>query len=199
MGVSEPGRSYRASTKSAFTPATGLAKIPQRLVKPVLVRKGTDMRHWVLTLATAAVLAAPAAAQTEWANKLFEETSKDFGTCPRGAQLKHSFKMTNIYKVPLEFTDVTPKCNCVTCTLTHKVLQPNEPGYLNIVMDGTRFTGHKAVNIQVRVGPQFVSTATVTVQAVARQDVTFNPGSVNFGVVARGQTPTQTIEVEYAG
>jgi hypothetical protein len=34
---------------------------------------------------------------------------------------------------------------------------------------------------------------------VSRQDVTFNPGSVNFGVVNRGQTPTQTIEVEYAG
>jgi hypothetical protein len=96
------------------------------------------MRHWVLALVTAAVLAAPAAAQTEWANKLFEETSKDFGTCPRGAQLKHSFKMTNIYKVPLEVTDVTPKCNCVTCTLTHKVLQPNESAGRPAV----RFDGH---------------------------------------------------------
>src|SRR5262249_18627897 len=37
------------------------------------------------------------------------------------------------------------------------------------------------------------------VQAVARQDVTFNPGSVNFGVVGRGQTPSKEIDVEYAG
>jgi hypothetical protein len=157
------------------------------------------MRYGVLALATAAVLAAPAAPQTEWANKLFEETSKDFGTCPRGAQLKHSFKITNIYKVPLEFTDVKVGCGCVTYTLSQKVLQPNEVGYLHINMDATRFSGHKSVNVQVRVGPQYVSTATITVQAVARQDVAFNPASVNFGVVARGQTPVQPIEVEYAG
>jgi len=162
------------------------------------------MRYGVLALVTAAVLgapAAPAAAQEpkEWANKLFEENSKDFGTCPRGAQLKHSFKITNIYKVPLEITEVKVGCGCVSYALTQKVLQSNETGFLHINMDATRFSGHKIVNISVRVGPQFVSTATLTVQAVARQDVTFNPGSVAFGVVARGQTPTQDIDVEYAG
>lgn len=157
------------------------------------------MRYAVLALATAAVLTAPAAAQTEWANKIFEEASKDFGTCPRGAQLKHSFKITNIYKVALEFTDVKVMCGCISYTLSHKSLEPNETGFLHVTMDATRFSGHKSVNIYVKVGPKFVSTATVTVQAVARQDVTFNPGSVNFGVVGRGQAPTQDIDVEYAG
>ena len=88
------------------------------------------MRYGVLALATAAVLAAPAAPQTEWANKLFEETSKDFGTCPRGAQLKHTFKMTNIYKVPLDIADIKVDCGCLTWNLSQKTLQPNETGYL---------------------------------------------------------------------
>lgn len=169
------------------------------------------MRYAVLALATAALTALTAApasaqsAQTEWANKIFgsephfEETRKDFGTCPRGAQLKHSFKMTNIYKVPLEIADIKVDCGCLTWTATHKILQPNETGYLHINMDATRFSGYKLINMYVKVGPKYISTATLVVQANARQDVTFNPGSLSFGVVARGQTPTQEIDVEYAG
>jgi hypothetical protein len=34
---------------------------------------------------------------------------------------------------------------------------------------------------------------------VARQDVVFNPGSVDFGLVQRGQTPSQFLDVEYSG
>jgi uncharacterized protein DUF1573 len=171
-------------------------------------RKGKSMRYAVLALATAAMMAGPAFAQQgekEWANKIFgthphyDETRKDFGTCPRGAQLKHSFKITNLYKVPLEITDVQVGCGCVSYALSTKTLQPNETGYLHVNMDATRFSGYKQVNIYVRVGPKYISTATLVVQANARQDVTFNPGSLNFGVVARGQTPLHEIDVEYAG
>ena len=66
-------------------------------------------------------------------------------------------------------------------------------------MDARKFTGPKTVSIYVSVGPQYTLTATLQVSANSRTDVVFNPGSVNFGVVASGQTPTQTIDVEYAG
>src|SRR5207237_931355 len=45
----------------------------------------------------------------------------------------------------------------------------------------------------------FVSTAKLTVNVVSRQDVVFNPGQINFGVVPQGKTPSQTVDVEYAG
>ena len=44
-----------------------------------------------------------------------------------------------------------------------------------------------------------MSTATLKVSANARQDVVFNPGELDFGNVARGQTPTRHVDVEYAG
>jgi uncharacterized protein DUF1573 len=158
------------------------------------------MRKALLALVATAMAAGPVCAQEEWANKLFEERSKDFGTHPRGVQLKHSFKLTNIYKVPLDLTNIRVTCGCVTYTTSKKSLMPNETATLDINMDTTKWPGgHKLINIYVTVGPQFVSTATLTVQAVSRQDVTFNPGTVNFGVVGKGQTPTQTIDVEYAG
>ncbi len=66
-------------------------------------------------------------------------------------------------------------------------------------MDTSRFTGPKKLNIFVTVGPEYVSTATLLVTAFSRTDVVFNPSQMNFGVVAQGQTPTQTVDVEYTG
>jgi hypothetical protein len=66
-------------------------------------------------------------------------------------------------------------------------------------MDSRKFTGQKTVWVYVTVGPEYVSTATLTLTANARSDVVFNPGEVNFGVVAQGQQPVQTVDIEYAG
>jgi Protein of unknown function (DUF1573) len=158
------------------------------------------MRKVVLTLATLTLFVNSAAAQTAWANKLFSgDLNHDFGTVARGAQLKYTFKMTNIYKVPLEITNVRAECGCVTPTLSTKILQPNETAELHINMDSARFSGAKRVPVHITVGPEFVSTATVVVTAHARQDVVFNPGEIDFGTVAKGQTPSSFIDVEHAG
>jgi hypothetical protein len=159
------------------------------------------MRRLFLALSLFSAAAAPAAAQTTaWADKLFGGVNThDFGVQPRGSQLKHKFKIANIYKVPLEITDIRVSCGCLTATPSKKVLQPNEVGSLDINMDGTRFVGPKTIRIFVTVGPEFVSTATLTVSANARMDVVFNPGEIDFGLVSRGQAPVRHIDVEYAG
>lgn len=160
------------------------------------------MRYAVLALAAAVMLAAPVRAQTtEWADKLFTKdgTSHNFGNVPRGAVLSHRFTLTNIYAVPLTITETRPSCGCVTVTPSAKIVQPKESIYLDISMDARRFTGPKTVTIFVTVGPQYTSTATLQVQANSRGDIVFNPGQINFGVVAAGQTPTQTVDIEYAG
>src|SRR5277367_5992120 len=68
----------------------------------VSFRRESAMRKVVLALAVLFTFS-PAlfAQQSAWANKLFAETTHDFGVVARGAQLKHSFKITNIYKEPL--------------------------------------------------------------------------------------------------
>jgi hypothetical protein len=146
--------------------------------------------------------AAPVRAQTqEWADKLFAKggTTHNFGNVPRGALLSHDFTMTNIYAVPLEIIGTRPSCNCVTVKPSKMVLQPKETITVSITMDARRFTGAKTVPIFISVGPQYTSTATLQVTANSRTDVVFNPGQVNFGVAASGDTPTQTIEIEYIG
>ncbi len=158
------------------------------------------MRNVVLALLTLVLGATPAASQGSWAEKMFNEgTAYDFKSIPRGTQLYHRFKMTNIYAVPLEF-NTRVGCSCVTATPSANVLQSRQEGYIEITMDARRFTGFKSVNIYVTVGPEYISTATLQVVANSRADVVLNPGEVMFGVVSSGQKPAaQNIDVEYAG
>jgi hypothetical protein len=144
---------------------------------------------------------AAAAPAQGWAEKLFKDgTSHDFGSVPRGAQLYHRFAMTNPYAARLDITDLRTSCSsCTTVTASTRSLEPRQTGYVELLMDARKFTGPKTIKITVTVGPQFVSTAELKVTANARADIVFNPGEANFGVVPRGQTPTQTIDVEYAG
>ena len=135
-----------------------------------------------------------------WANKIFGGVlAKDFGTVAKGTKLKYSFRMTNIYKVPLQITDIRVTCGCVQAEGKGKLMQPGESTTLDITMNSGIFNGYKMVQCFVTVGPQFVSIAELKISATTRQDVVFNPGEVMFGVVQRGSTPSQFIDVEYAG
>jgi hypothetical protein len=158
------------------------------------------MRKLVIGLFATVCISQTATAQTAWADKLFGgNTNHDFGVVPRGAQLKHSFKITNIYKEPLEITQIRVSCSCLTAKASTSLLHPNESATLDINMDGRQFSGPKTIRIYVSVGPKYISTATLTVIANARQDVVFSPGELDFGNVSRGQTPNRHIDVEYGG
>jgi hypothetical protein len=158
----------------------------------------------VLGLGTAA--AAPAQGDN-WANKLFtfqggtQGLYHDFGTVPNGSMLRHSFPIYNPWAIPIEITELRVSCGCVSAKVSKNLLQPRESAVLEATMDTSKFKtpGHRTVSIFVSVGPQYISTATVQVSATRRDDVVFNPGQVSFGVVAAGQSPTRSIEMEYAG
>lgn len=104
-------------------------------------------------------------AAAPWANKLFKETSKDFGSCSGDEPLIHRFEITNIYSVPLQVMHVRASAGCVTWELPQKDLKPRESGYLEVRLDPRRFLGAKTVTLDVTVGPKYVSTATITLRA----------------------------------
>jgi hypothetical protein len=162
------------------------------------------LRTVALTWLAWCLLATDGRAQNhDWANKLFSPDGNgnkhDFGSVPRGAQLYHRFPMKNIWAVPIEIVNVRVSCGCVKATPSKATLQKNETAFLDVTMDANKFTGQKSVSIYVQVGPEYISTALLTVSAFSRADVVFNPGHVAFGVVPAGQSPAHTIDVEYAG
>jgi hypothetical protein len=87
----------------------------------------------------------------------------------------------------------------VAATTSKRILQPNEKATISVMMDARRFSQPKSHCIQVTVGHLYMSTAQLTVKAVSRHDVVCSPGEVAFDSVAPGQTPSATVDVEYAG
>jgi hypothetical protein len=159
------------------------------------------MRNVFLVLLAAFAFTSTATAQRPaWADKLFDgKTIHDFGVVPHGVQLKTAFRLTNIYRVPLDVTEVRVSCDCVKAVCAKNHLLPGESADLNVEMDGKRFSGQKTVRIYVKVGPTFVSTATLTVSALTRGDVVFNPTELDFNIVQHGKVAAKLIDVEYAG
>ncbi|CAN5531386.1 DUF1573 domain-containing protein [soil metagenome] len=146
-----------------------------------------------------------AATPTPWANKFFVKDNTpavlthDFGTVPQGTMLTHKMTITNIYDVPMQVIDVRKSCTCLEAVLPTQVLQPHETAELTLQMNTAKFTGANAQTFFVTFGPQYVSTAVIRVSATSRADVTMSPGTANFGVVALGAKPSQTINVKYTG
>ena len=135
-----------------------------------------------------------------WANKLFQgKTTHDFGTVPRGTQLHHRFRITNIYAVNMEITNVRVSCGCASAQVGKRSLKPKEETYLDVNMDGLRFNGFKRLSIFVSVGPKFVSTAEIKISATTRGDIVCNPTHVDFGIIAPNQRISKSIDIEYAG
>jgi hypothetical protein len=165
------------------------------------------MRKAIVALCALVALYRGTASAQPWAEKMFRDKDAkdnplvhDFGSVPRGAQLLHRFKITNIYAVDMQIIDIRSSCACGSAKETKKVLKPREVGYIEVNMDTKRFSGPKTISIHVTVGPEFTSTAELKISANSRADVVFNPGQVNFGVVPRGQASTkQDVDIEYAG
>src|SRR5262245_49411597 len=85
-----------------------------------------------------------------WADGLFDELSKDFGSVPRGPTQKHQFRVANKTKYAVNISGVRVSCGCVTAFAQKPLLQPGEETHIVALMDTTRFTGAKSVTIYVQ-------------------------------------------------
>lgn len=166
-----------------------------------------------LVLAFVTPSSAPAQAPAApWANKLFlPDIGKnpaqdappvlvhDFGTVPHGTLCVHKFTLTNIYDVPMQVVDVRKSCGCLEAFPPQRVLQPHESAEFVVSMNTAKFNGQNAQSLYITLGPNYVSTAVIRMQANSRGDVSLNPGAVNFGTVAQGSSASQSVTLEYNG
>jgi hypothetical protein len=156
----------------------------------------------VLVVFVLATAARGAPDDAPWAEKLFEnKTQHDFGNVAHGTQMLHKFAFKNIYAVPLDVTITRISCGCTTASSSVQRVDPQSTGTIDVNMNARVFTGPRTVRVSVRFskGQEFYSTADLVISANSRPDIVFNPGDVNFGVVAQGQGAAQDITVEYAG
>src|SRR4051794_20875584 len=159
----------------------------------------TTMRFSCVLLALG--LAAGSAGAANWADAMFEELSKDFGSVPRGPLLTHQFKVTNNRGdgKPVVITNVRVSCGCVSASAVKTVLQPGEESAILARMDTTRFVGVKNVTIYVQFSQPAFEEVRLWVQANGRDDFMVSPDAFSFGVVKRAAAPTQSVTVTFYG
>jgi hypothetical protein len=135
-----------------------------------------------------------------WADGLFDELSKDFGSVPRGPELTHPFRIKNTTGNVVTISNVRVSCNrCSGATLLKNQLQPGEETALVAKMYTSQFEGPKTIWIYVQFSqPQF-DEVRLWVQANSRADVAVTPDTLAFGHSKRGGTPEMSARVTLYG
>lgn len=134
----------------------------------------------------------------EWADSLFAENTHNFGSVPRGAKVKHDFVMTNRLAEPITILNLRASCGCTSGRTAASIVQPGKSAVVEAHMDTRNFVGQKStvlfVNLITASGHEAEVRLGVTSNILS--DVVLNPGSIDFGTVTRGQTPSQTLTIE---
>jgi len=140
-----------------------------------------------------------AASAASWADSMFEEMSKDFGSVPRGPTLTHPFHLTNKTKQTVHIAGVRVSCGCTSASAVQTELAPGQGTAIVADMDTRRFAGNKAVTIFVQFDRPSWEEVQLKVQANSRDDVTISPESLAFGQTKRGSSPSASVTVAFQG
>lgn len=141
---------------------------------------------------------AEAAAQ-EWAKKMFETTSHDFGIVARGSKQEYSFIVNNLYKEDIHISGVRSSCGCTSPRITKETLKTHEQSEIVVVYNTKSFLGAKSATVTVTIDEPYYAEVQLTVSGYIRSDVVFQPGAVEFGSVDSGKGASLTVTVSYAG
>lgn len=156
------------------------------------------MLRYSLVLAVGLVFTGSASAST-WADALFDELSRDFGTVPRGPMLTHQFTVTNKTNNNVTISNVRVSCGCTSATALQANLAPGQSTVVVATMDTRRFSGTKSVTIYVQFSQPRFDEVRLWVQANSRDDLSISPDALAFGKIKRGTAPTATTTVTFFG
>ena len=145
-----------------------------------------------------ALLHSSAGAQ-DWAQKMFKVTEYDFGNVARAAKAEFIFEVENLYTEDVHIAHVSSTCGCTTPRIEKDLLKTYEKGAIVAHINTDRFLGRKGATLTVTFDKPFYAQVQLRVGVYIRNDVTFDPGSVQFGSVDQG-TPKEThVRVQYSG
>ena len=141
------------------------------------------------------------AARGGWADACFAERSHDFGPVPRGAKVRHRFALTNRTAEPVTVLDVRASCGCTTGRAAAGTVAPGQATAIEAVMDTKSFVGKKRATLTVALMGAGGREAEVKLGVVAEilSDIVLNPGTIEFGALARGQTATGVLTIDRLG
>ncbi len=156
------------------------------------------MSRYCFVLLAGLAVAAPISAAT-WADSMFNELSKDFGSVPHGSLQTHNFRLVNNTKQPVNITNVGVSCGCTSAYAAKTYLNPGEETAIVARMDTSRFFGVRSVTVTVQFDRPAFEEVRLFVQANSRSDFSISPDGLAFGEVRRSATPSIAATVTFYG
>ncbi len=141
------------------------------------------------------------AARANWADRLFAQQRHDFGPVPRGVTVRHPFVLVNSLPEPVTVLDVRASCGCTKGRAISTPVPPGGSTTVEAEMDTKNFVGKKSTTLYVTLVDASGREAEVRlgVSTTILSDIVLNPGTIDFGTVAKGDVPTQTLTIDRVG
>ncbi len=146
-----------------------------------------------------AALVGSAAQAQDWAVKMFNTTTHDFGAVAKGSLAEYRFVIKNIYEEDAHVQSVRSSCGCTTPKVTKADLKTFETGEIVAQLNTKNFTGQKSATLTVTFDKPFHAEVQLNITAFIRSDVVTQPGIIDFGSVDQGSPAEQKLHVSYAG
>lgn len=138
-------------------------------------------------------------ARASWADGLFDELSRDFGSVPHGQVVTYPFRLVNNTKETIRISSVRVSCGCVAARALQAVVAPGQETAIYAEMDTGRFHSTKSVTIFVQFDQPRFEEVRLWVQANSRSDVAFNPDTLSFGKIKRGTESNSKMTITFYG
>jgi hypothetical protein len=136
-----------------------------------------------------------------WTDALFPETRHDFGMVPRGVKVKHDFTLVNRLAEPITILNLRPSCGCTSGKASTSLVEPGRSALIEAEIDTRNFVGPKSTVLHVSLitagGRE--GEARLGISCNILSDIVLNPGSIDFGTVARGQSKPQILTIDRLG
>lgn len=133
-------------------------------------------RAGILAAVAMLVQLSPAGA-ADWAEKMFQATSHDFGAVPRAAKVEYEFVLKNIYKEDVHIAGVRSSCGCTSPHISKDWLKTYEKSSIVAVFNTRTFSGQRAARLTVTIDKPFYAEVELQVRGYIRTDVVLNPAS----------------------
>jgi hypothetical protein len=135
----------------------------------------------------------------DWARKMFETTSHDFGNVARGARVEYDFKFHNPYKEDVHIVDVRSSCGCTTPRVLKDTVKTYEETAVVAAFNTRTFLGQRSATVTVVIDKPFYAEVQLQVAGYIRRDIVIHPGEVDLGTVDQGTPVEKEISISYAG
>lgn len=155
------------------------------------------MKRILIPVAIVTLLALNSSYGQQWAEKMFEDRSHDFGSVARDAKMEYRFKLKNIYMEDVHITSVDSSCGCATPRIEKPLLKTYEEGAIVAKLNTDRLRGHQSSTITVAIDKPRVARVQLHVKAYIYGEVLFDPPAVELGSVDQGESVEKVVSVTY--